>query len=199
MNKRWPFNSPGIPDYFFKRARGVPMTKQEVRAISISQLRLFPGATVYDIGAGTGSVGIECALLGCGKVFAVERNPVALRLIRENIELFELENMEVVTGEAPEIMAELPAAHRIFLGGSGGNWQAILEAIMNKLKPGGWLVVNSITLETGYQVLNFLDKHNFTGINVTSVNISRAVPRGRVRLWQALNPVQVLSGQKGEN
>lgn len=175
------------------------MTKQEVRAISVSHLRLFPGAVAYDIGAGTGSVSVECALLGCQRVFAIEKDPAAIRVLEENISLFELDNIQVVSGHAPEAMEQLPAADRIFLGGSGGNLPAILEGVKQKLKPGGWLVANSVTVDTGPEVMDFLQKNGFNNINVVVINVARAVSRGRVRLWQALNPVQIISGQKGEN
>ncbi|MTI84624.1 MAG: precorrin-6Y C5,15-methyltransferase (decarboxylating) subunit CbiT [Firmicutes bacterium] len=198
MNNRWPFTSPGIPDEYFQRLAGVPMTKQEVRAVSISLLRIFSGAIMYDLGAGTGSVGVECALLGCGKVFAVERKPEAVALVKQNIEYFQLDNIEPVTGKAPEALDGLPAADRIFLGGSGGCLADILQATNIKLKDGGRLVVTSVTVDTGPQVIKFLENNNFTDINITGLSVSRAVSRGSVHLWNALNPVQIISGQKGE-
>jgi len=198
MNNKWPFVSPGVPDHFFQRAPGVPMTKQETRAVCISQLRLFPGAVVYDLGAGTGSVGIECALLGCDKVFAVERNPKAVELLETNVELFQLDNVEVIKGKAPAALKGLPEADRIFLGGSGGCLPDILQAIYNQLKTGGRLVVTSVTVDTGPRVIDFLENNNFTDINIIGLNVSRAVSRGRVHLWNAVNPVQIISGQKGE-
>ncbi|WP_238472934.1 hypothetical protein [Desulforamulus profundi] len=57
----WPYVTPGIPDHLFKRVSGIPMTKQEIRMIVLGKLRLFPGAVIYDVGAGTGSVTVECA------------------------------------------------------------------------------------------------------------------------------------------
>jgi cobalt-precorrin-6B (C15)-methyltransferase len=198
MNDKWPFVSPGIPDDFFQREPGVPMTKQETRAVCISQLRLFPGAVVYDLGAGTGSVGIECALLGCERVFAVERDPKAVEVLKKNIELFQLDNIDVIMGKAPAALEGLPEADRVFLGGSGGSLPDILEAIMNKLKTGGRLVVTSVTVDTGPRVIKFLENNNFTDISITGLSVSRAVSRGRVHLWNAINPVQIISGEKGE-
>jgi cobalt-precorrin-6B (C15)-methyltransferase len=121
MNRNWPYTTPGIPDHLFIREQGVPMTKCEIRALSIAKLNLFPNAVVYDVGAGSGSVAVECKrFLPQGKVFAIEKNPKALNTIRKNCEKFKVD-LEIVDGTAPEALIELPQADRIFIGGSGGN------------------------------------------------------------------------------
>ncbi|MBZ4688188.1 MAG: cobalt-precorrin-6B (C15)-methyltransferase [Clostridia bacterium] len=196
---KWQFSTPGIPDEHFVRLPGVPMTKEEVRAITISKLQLFPRACVYDIGAGSGSVAVECAIL-CqgGKVFAVEREEKALEAIRKNIAHFELHNIESIPGVAPQAMEELPPAHRIFIGGSGGNLEEILVKAKEKLLPGGRLVVNSVTLDTGPKAVEFMEKNSFRNIDITSVSIAKAAARGQVKLWQSRNPVQIVSGTKEE-
>lgn len=198
MSKRWPYSSPGIPDNFFKRSPGVPMTKQEIRTLSISQLCIFPGAVIYDVGAGTGSVSVECALLGCEKVYSIEANEKAYDVILENIDRFGLDNVQAINGAAPGSMEALPGADRIFIGGSSGQLYSILEMASKKLKPGGKLVVNSITIDTGNEVLKFCEKEGFVDINIVTINVSRAISRGRVYMWQALNPVQIVSAQKRE-
>ena len=196
---KWQFSTPGIPDEHFVRLKGVPMTKEEVRAITISKLQLFPEAIVYDIGAGSGSVAVECAIFcPAGKIFAVEREELALEIIHKNVNRFELQNIEFILGVAPGAMADLPPAHRIFIGGSNGNLEGILMKAQEKLLPGGRLVVNSVTLETGPKAVDFMEKHNFTAIEVTSVNIAKAGARGGIRLWQSKNPVQIVSGTKEE-
>ncbi|RYD06664.1 hypothetical protein N752_03045 [Desulforamulus aquiferis] len=152
----WPYRTPGIPDDLFKRVSGVPMTKLEVRIISVSRLRLFPGAVVYDVGAGTGSISVECALqVHPGTVYALERDSHADELLEANIRRFGLNNVKLVPGDAPGTMEKLPLADRIFIGGHAGSLREILTMANEKLKPGGWLVANAVTLETGPLSLNF--------------------------------------------
>ncbi|MCF8010831.1 MAG: precorrin-6Y C5,15-methyltransferase (decarboxylating) subunit CbiT [Clostridiales bacterium] len=198
MNKNWPYTSPGIPDQLFKRADGIPMTKQDVRAVVLSRICPFPGAVIYDIGAGTGSVSVECALMGCQRVYAVEKKVEAIESLRENIDLFETPKVIIVPGSAPGALEDLPLADRIFIGGSGGAIKQVLEEVYNKLKPGGRLVASSITMDTGPEVIKFMEKHDFKDIDITSVNIAKANSRGRVYMWHSHNPVQVICAQRRE-
>jgi len=120
--------APGIPDAEFIRGN-VPMTKEEVRAASISKLRLEKDSVVYDIGSGTGSVSVEIARLSKGiKVFAVDSNPEAAELTKKNLEKFALKNAEVVQGEAPFALESLPFPTRAFIGGSDGKIMEILDS-----------------------------------------------------------------------
>lgn len=188
---------PGIPDECFYREEGVPMTKEEIRAITVSKLRIHPQDKIIDVGAGSGSVSIECALL-CpeGEVYAIEKNPRALNVLQENIKRFNLKNISVRPGEAPRPMLELPLVDKIFIGGSGGNLEEILTVCTEKLKPGGLLVVNSVTIETGPQTLEIIKTKGFLDIDIIAVNIAQAIKRGRVHLWQSRNPVQIITAKK---
>jgi cobalt-precorrin-6B (C15)-methyltransferase len=188
---------PGIPDHEFDREPGIPMTKNEIRVLSLARLSPYPGAVVFDIGAGTGSIAIESKLLvPDSRVYAVERDPRALRLIERNCAKFEVE-LNIVAGAAPAVLESLPMADRIFIGGSGGQLEEILRSCDRKLRPGGRLVLNSVSLFTGpraYQLMEDL------GYRVEALQINVAVSSGKDRafLWEARNPVTIVWGQKGE-
>lgn len=193
----WPYRTPGIPDTLFKRISSIPMTKQEVRTLSVSRLRIFTGAVIYDIGAGTGSVTVECALLAApGTVYSLEQDSSADELVEVNVRRFGLTNVKLVPGSAPATMDKLPPADRVFIGGSAGSLADILKTVDKKLKPGGWVVANAVTLETGPVVLAFLEGQGYQQVEAISINVSRAKPVGRSHLWEAQNPVQIISGQK---
>ncbi len=194
---RMDFNTPGIPDEAFARRPGIPMTKQEVRAISLAKLQLFPGAVVYDIGAGTGSMAIECRrLVEPGRVFAIESNPEAVDLIKLNSYRFTVQ-LDLVPGSAPEVLDILPEADRIFIGGSGGDIEAMIIGCDRKLKPGGILVMNTVTLYTAPLACQALERLGYE-LQAVQVNIAVNEKRGRARIWQARNPVTIISGRKGE-
>lgn len=194
MNK-WTYVTPGIPDEDFIRDDGVPMTKNEIRVLSLAKLRLFPDAVVYDVGAGSGSVAVECKLLASkGKVYAIEKNPQGISLIKKNSKKFGVV-IDIIEGFAPEAMAELPEADRIFIGGSGGKLENILGMCDKKLKPGGWLVVNSVTLSTGPETFKILEGKNYL-LEAVQVNIAVTKKMGNAQLWQARNPVTIIAARK---
>lgn len=173
------------------------MTKNEIRVLSLTRLRLFPGAVLYDIGAGTGSVAIEAKLLSPScRVFAIERNPRALDLLKQNIEKFAVE-LELVEGAAPRVLENLPPADRIFIGGSGGELTAVINKADQKLKPGGRIVINSVTLQSGARSWQILEEAGYD-LEAVQVNIAVTVKKGSAALWQARNPVTIISGQKRE-
>ena len=146
-NSRWPYASSGIPDELFIRG-DVPMTKQEVRAVALAKLRLTATDTVWDVGAGTGSVSIEAALIArAGSVWAVERNATGVRLIRENADAFGCGNVHAVPGVAPEALAKLPVPDAVFVGGSAGELPSIVEAALEKNSQVR-LCVPCVTVET---------------------------------------------------
>ncbi|KJR96363.1 MAG: nucleotide-binding protein [Peptococcaceae bacterium BRH_c4a] len=182
---------PGIPDRLFIRG-DVPMTKEEIRVITLSKARLEPGMVVWDVGSGTGSISVEAArMTPGGKVYAVERSPEGCRLTSENCTRFSVDNVEVVAGSAPEALVRLPRPHRVFVGGTGGNMKAILEEIKVKLMPGGRLVINAVTLETITSALNFLKDGWET--EIVQVSISKSQLMGASRLMKAYNPVFIIA------
>ncbi len=172
------------------------MTKCEIRVLTLAGLRLFVGATVYDIGAGSGSVAVECKrLVSRGRVFAIEKNPVAIQTIRENCKKF---GVEVVTieGVAPGALVELPPADRIFVGGSGGNLREILGLCHEKLRHRGRIVVNSVTLDTGADAYKYFKSLGYE-VEASQVNIAVLAGRGNVEMWQSRNPVTIIAAEKG--
>ena len=188
----------GLPDDFFVRAK-VPMTKQEVRSISISKLSPRSTDIIYDIGAGTGSVSVELALIAKnGKVWAFERNPEAIELIRMNSKKLNVQNLEIIEGEASAEIKETPAPDCVFIGGSGGNLHSMLDTIYLKNKEAR-LVINAITIETLASVLDYYKNKSNYEIEIVNVFCARSQKIGSYNLMKAQNPVYVISAnRKGE-
>lgn len=191
---------PGLADELFIRG-DVPMTKREVRALTMATAELLPRHRVLDIGAGTGSLSVEAALL-CpeGAAVALERDPEALRLIRENASRFGLANLTVVEGEAPAAITDLaPASFDcILVGGSGGRLDAILAALPGLLSPGGRVVCNTTCLETTAVVAAALRGVPWVDFGCSQISIARGVPAGRLLRFNALNPVWITSARLGD-
>ena len=193
----------GLPDEAFAREAGengkvVPMTKCEARAVSISKLRLTENAVVWDVGAGTGSVSVEAALL-CpkGQVWAVERRADAAALIERNAAKFGLRNLRVVHGEAPAALEALPVPDRVFIGGSGGNMRAIVEAALAK-NPRVRIVANAIAPESVGEIAGVIRDFEFEAHELVQLSVARARPAGRVHLLEGLNPVWIAAMQRDE-
>lgn len=173
----------------------VPMTKSEVRTISISKLNLKNDSIVYDIGAGTGSVSIEAALkLSNGTLYAIEKNEEAVVLIKKNIEKFKAYNVNVIKNTAPEGLVDLPKPDCVFIGGSSGNMGKIIEAVLNK-NPHVNVVINTIALESLNEVLACMDKYKFENVEVVNVSVSRAKKVGAYNMMIGQNPIYVISGR----
>ena len=194
----WNFKTPGIPDDYFERTENVPITKEEVRTIQISKARLCSGQTVYDIGCGSGSISIEAALqVGVdGKVIAIDYDNNAIELTKKNIKKFDVANVRVIYGNAKEVIPDLEEADAIFIGGTGGDTQYIVEQCQNKLKSGGRIVVGTILIETLYSILQILDKLDFNSVDITQVTISKNRKTSLGTMMLARNPVTIISATK---
>lgn len=193
-NSRWPYASSGIPDELFIRG-DVPMTKQEVRAVALAKLRLTATDTVWDVGAGTGSVSIEAALIArAGSVWAVERNATGVRLIRENADAFGCGNVHAVPGVAPEALAKLPVPDAVFVGGSAGELPSIVEAALEKNSQVR-LCVPCVTVETLTEACALLSGSRFKGFEACQVSAARAEAVGSHHLMKAQNPVFLVSAR----
>ena len=193
-SSRWPYASSGIPDELFIRG-DVPMTKQEVRAVALAKLRLAATDTVWDVGAGTGSVSIEAALVTrAGSVWAVERNATGVRLIRENADAFGCGNVHAVPGVAPEALAKLPIPDAVFVGGSAGKLPSIVEAALEKNSQVR-LCVPCVTVETLTEACALLSGSRFKGFEACQVSAARAEAVGSHHLMKAQNPVFLVSAR----
>jgi precorrin-6Y C5,15-methyltransferase (decarboxylating) len=172
------------------------ITKREVRALSLATLRIRPDAVVWDVGAGSGSVAVEAAMLAPrGRVFAIEVDPEGVALCHENVRAHGVDNVRVVAGRAPEALAELDAPDAVFVGGSKGSMAPIVDAAFAALRPGGRLVVNAVTLENvgeAYAAIKALGAEP----EVTLVQISRGAPLARYQRYEALNPIHIFAVDK---
>lgn len=187
----------GIPDSAFVRSN-VPMTKEEIREISISKLRLTSHSIVYDIGAGTGSVSVECALqASCGTVYAMEKNSEALKLLQENKKLLGASNLEIIEGTAPESFLELEAPTHVFIGGSSGNLRSIVTQVLHK-NPQARIVITAISLETLTETSQMIHEVDFTETEIISVSISKAKTLKKYHMMMGNNPVWIISLQNPE-
>lgn len=194
VNDGWAKHYEPIEDAAFIRGK-TPMTKSAVRTLSLAALRIAPGDTVADIGAGTGSVSVEAARRAHeGLVFAVEREPDAISLIKENIIKFGAYNVRVVSGSAPQALEALPAVAKAFIGGSGGKMAAIVDALLAK-NAAVRVVANAVTLETLREADEVLRERGFA-VDISCVNVANAQSVGGYRIMKAENPIYIISGER---
>ncbi|MBR4158184.1 MAG: precorrin-6A reductase [Oscillospiraceae bacterium] len=182
----------GFPDDAFLREE-VPMTKQEVRAVTLAKLSLTKDAVCWDVGAGTGSVSLEMAAC-CedGKVYAIEHKTNACALIEKNKLHLGITNVEVIEGEAPEALESLEAPTHVFIGGSSGNLKSILECVLRK-NPAARIVMKTVTVESFAEATACLKSMPLRDAEFTELNVSRGRKLGRYNLMTAQNPVYVIS------
>ncbi len=181
----------GIGDGAFLKGK-IPMTKEEIRTLSLSKLRLTEDAIVYDVGAGTGSTSVEAAQLCVkGRVYAIEKRKEAVELICRNRQHFQVENLEVVEGAAPRCLDGLPAPTHAFIGGSGGKLPEIVEKIRQK-NPSVKIVINAVTLETISEIEGLKRKlPDLPEMEIIQVSVARSSKMGAYHLMEAENPVMI--------
>lgn len=179
---------PGIPDESFVRGR-VPMTKRLVRVCALSLLNPSKEDLCWDLGAGTGSMSIELSAR-CRRVVSVERNPEALLLMEENRKKFGAWNMEIVEGVIPQILPELPAPDRIFVGGGGGWIRRILGQLKEQHVP---VCAPAVTLETLQEARCALEENGYE-TQVVQVAVTDVIKRGEHHMMDAQNPVFLIAG-----
>ena len=168
-----------------------PMTKSEVRTLSVAKLKLEDDSIVYDVGAGTGSVSIEMALNAVnGHVYAIEKETDATSLIEQNKKRFLVDNLTVINGLAPAAMEDLPVPTHAFIGGSSGNLKDIVSTLLEK-NPGIRIVINSVTLETLCETMDVIKDLGLVEEETVCINVSYARILGRYHLMTAQNPVYI--------
>ena len=171
------------------------MTKQEVRAAALAKLAVRPTDVLWDVGAGTGSVSVELALAAPqGHVYAVECVPKAGQLIRQNREKFAAWNLSLVEGKAPQALEDLPAPDAVFIGGTRGGMEAIVDAVLSK-NPDARLCISAIALETLSAAVAALTARGFSA-QVTQIAVSRTKPAGKLHLLMANNPTFLITGER---
>ena len=185
----------GIPDEAFVRGKA-PMTKEEVRTVSLSKLRLREDSVCYDVGAGTGSVAVEMALRAHqGMVYAIEKKAEAVELLKMNKQKFAADHLEIIQGTAPEALEDLPMPTHAFIGGSSGNLRQILEVLIKK-NPNVRIVVNCITLETVSEALYAVREMGFQESEIVQLHVSRAKELGAYHMMMGENPIYVITCQR---
>lgn len=182
----------GISDGEFLRGKA-PMTKEEVRTVSLSKLRLSEDSVCYDVGAGTGSVSVEMALRAwMGQVYAIEKKEDAFALLKENKKKFAVDNLAIIPGVAPEAMTELPAPTHAFIGGSSGNMQDIINLLLEK-NPKVRIVINCITLETVTEAMNAIRDFGLEDVDIVQLAAARSKSIGRYHMMMGENPIYIIS------
>lgn len=174
----------------------LPMTKQEVRAVTVAKLQLKPNSILIDVGAGTGTIGIECATyISNGKVIGIEKEEKGLETIKENIKKFNLTNYELIHGRAPEAIPNI-TYDRMFIGGSTGSMKNILEHFIKYSTVDARLVINTITLESLNDTMSLLKEYEFKDIEVVNMMVSRGKKIGPYTMMYGENPIYIITVDK---
>jgi len=193
----WPYKTPGITDSLFERLPGIPLSKREIRLLLISALRLKADSVIWDIGAGTGTIPIELALL-CPEstIIAIERDEEVAALIRRNCDRFGVKNVQVLEGSAPDCLKGLnPLPDRVCIEG-GRPIKEIIKAIWGYLEPEGRIVATANNLENLYLISESLSELQVRNIEVVQSGVNRLETRGLNQTFAALDPSFILSGEK---
>jgi precorrin-6B C5,15-methyltransferase / cobalt-precorrin-6B C5,C15-methyltransferase len=187
---------PGMPDDWFAHEKGL-ITKAEVRAVTLSRLRLFDRAIFWDLGAGSGSVSIEAGqAITRGSIFAVEQHASRIAHIRENITRFGIGNIKVVEAHLPEGLGDLPDPDRIFIGGGGENLAQIIHVATDRLTESGIIVVNTVLIDNLTTARTVLDDLGFD-VDMVQIQVSRGKPMPYSQRFEAANPVWIITGSRG--
>ncbi len=188
----------GYADEMFKQRKPEKglITKREVRAVSLARMQLTSGSIVWDIGAGSGSVGVEAAkLCANGHVYAIEKNNADAINAQQNARNFGLHNYSLIENKAPLGMASWPAPDAVFIGGSGGELAELITLCLSKLKAHGCLVMNFVTIENLSTALEVL-KQSGASWDITQLQAARSQPILDMHRMRAENPVWIVSVQQ---
>ncbi|MCC6501955.1 MAG: precorrin-6y C5,15-methyltransferase (decarboxylating) subunit CbiE [Deltaproteobacteria bacterium] len=184
----------GLPDSLFRHSGGM-ITKEEFRVIALSKLCITRHSVVWDIGACSGSVAIEAARLTSGDVYAIEKEAARVKDMEENARRFNVGNLVIIKGEAPGALKGLPPPDAVFVGGGGEGISGILSFVSKRLKKGGRVVVNAVTMETASKALEFLSKKGWDK-ELLLVSVSKSKKAGKLTMFSANNPLFIISGRK---
>jgi cobalt-precorrin-6B (C15)-methyltransferase len=191
----WDYRTPGIPDELFERTEEVPITKEDIRAIAISKLRLKEGHSAIDVGCGSGSITVELCLQTKGNVYAIDFDKNAVELTKKNLQKFGAK-AEVILGTALDVLPKLPQADAVIVGGTWGDTKQVIELAVGRVKKGGRIVIDTILIETTYQALATVNELKLAEVDVTQVTISKARKVTTGTMMLARNPVMIISATK---
>jgi precorrin-6Y C5,15-methyltransferase (decarboxylating) CbiT subunit len=197
MAPLWPYQTPGIPDALFEQLPGIPLSNCELRLLLLGYLRLRATDVLWDIGAGTGTLAIEAALL-CpqGQVVALERDGEVAELIRRNCDRFSLTNVQVVQGSAPECLSTLPGQPQCIVVEGGRSLREILLAAWDYLPSSGRLVVTANNLENLYGISETFAQLQVRNLEASQPAVNRLEVKGNQQVFTAIDPIFILSGEK---
>lgn len=192
----WDFSTPGIPDELFDRDELVPITKEDVRSLVISKLRLKKGYSAIDIGCGSGSITVElCIQTKSENIYAIDFDERAIDLTNRNLEKFGLKS-RVILSKAEDILPSIPDVDAVVVGGTWGNTEQIIEMAIGRLKAGGRIVIDTILIETMYKALTAFERSELHEVDVTQVIIAKARKVSKGTMMIARNPVLILSATR---
>ncbi|MDQ3888632.1 MAG: precorrin-6Y C5,15-methyltransferase (decarboxylating) subunit CbiT [Thermoproteota archaeon] len=192
----WDYCTPGIPDELFERTDEVPITKEDIRAIAISKLRLKEGQSAIDVGCGSGSITVELCLQTKGKVYAIDFDQKAVELTKKNLQKFGVTAEDVILGKAQDVLPKLLNVDAVMVGGTWGDTKQVIELAVGRLKKGGRIVIDTIVIETLYQALRTVNELELKEIDITQVTISKARKVTTGTMMLARNPVMIISATK---
>ena len=192
----WDYRTPGITDELFERTEEVPITKEDIRTIAISKLRLKEGHSAIDVGCGSGSITVELCLQTKGKVYAIDFDEKAVELTKRNLQKFGVKAEEVILGKAQDILPTLSEVDAVIVGGTWGDTKQVIELAVGRLKKRGRIVIDTIVIETMYQALTAVNELELKEIDITQVIISKARKVTTGTMMLARNPVMIISATK---
>lgn len=193
---KWNYITPGIPDELFERSENVPITKEDIRSIVLSKLRLRKNYSVIDVGCGSGSITVEvCLQVNSKNVYAIDLDENAIELTKKNLQKFGV-SANLIYSKAEEILPSLPKVDAIIVGGTKGKTEKIIELCISKLKKKGRLVIDTILIETMYKALRTIKKEKMDEIEVTQVTISKGKEVQSGTMLISRNPILILSATR---
>jgi cobalt-precorrin-6B (C15)-methyltransferase len=191
----WDYRTPGIPDELFERTDDVPITKEDVRALAISKLRLKEGYSAIDVGCGSGSITVELCLQTRGVVYAIDFDSNAVELTKRNLQKFGVD-AQVILAKAQDALPSLPPVDAVVVGGTWGDTKQVIQLAADRLKKGGRIVIDTILIETMYHALSAINEMNLRDVDVTQVTISKARKVTTGTMMLSRNPVMMISATK---
>jgi cobalt-precorrin-6B (C15)-methyltransferase len=192
----WVYRTGGIPDILFERDENVPITKEEIRALVISKLRLRDDSWAIDVGCGSGSITVElCIQVPNGKVCGIDSNEAAVDLTNRNLSKFQV-NADLFLGQAQDILPTLPQVDAIIIGGSSGDLGRLMDLAIGRLKTGGRIVIDTIQIETLCLVNRLVKENSLYEIDISQAIITKAKEISSGTMMIARNPVTIVSATK---